>query len=257
MSNFSFLQDQKDYESFAVSCIEAENAVSVSPTVCAIVTRKAFEMAVKWVYAADRSIQMPYRGHLQALVHESTFERAVGNQKMLESFQYIIKTGNNAVHDKVRVSVEEAMFDLKLLFVFIQWIDYTYGKQYEKRVFDPKQVPCVQRALSRKETQEKEIAAKRELAKELNAKSDRIQELERQLEKARAALSVQKAQRPPMPDDDVDISEYETRKRFIDLDLRLAGWNVDSETEVVKERKVTGMEGHEGQSGYIDYYLKG
>ena len=257
MSNFSFLQDQKDYESFAVSCIEAENAVSVSPTVCAIATRKAFEMAVKWVYAADRSIQMPYRGHLQALVHESTFERAVGNQKMLESFQYIIKTGNNAVHDKVRVSVEEAMFDLKLLFAFIQWIDYTYGKQYEKRVFDPKQVPCVQRALSRKETQEKEIAAKRELAKELNAKSDRIQELERQLEEARAALSVQKAQRPPMPDDDVDISEYETRKRFIDLDLRLAGWNVDSETEVVKERKVTGMEGHEGQSGYIDYYLKG
>ncbi len=140
------------------------------------------------------------------------------------------------------------MFDLKLLFVFIQWIDYSYGRWYEKRAFDPKQVPCVQQALSRKEVQAKEDAAKQELAKELSAKTERIQELERQLEESRAALSVQKAPRPPMPDSEMDISEYETRQRFIDLDLRLAGWDVDSEAEVVKERKVTGMEDHEGRS---------
>lgn len=257
MSNFSFLLGQDDYEQFAIPCVEAEKAFSISPTMCAMATRKAFELAVKWVYAADRSIQMPYRDNLQSLIHEPTFERAIGNQKMLDSFQYIVKAGNIAVHGKTRISPKDAMFDLKLLFVFIQWIDYSYGKWYEKRVFDPKQVPCVQQALSRKEVQAKEDAAKQELAKELSAKTERIQELERQLEESRAALSVQKAPRPPMPDSEMDISEYETRQRFIDLDLRLAGWDVDSEAEVVKERKVTGMEDHEGQVGYVDYYLKG
>lgn len=257
MSNFSFLLGQDDYEQFAIPCVEAEKAFSISPTMCAMATRKAFELAVKWVYAADRSIQMPYRDNLQSLIHEPTFERAIGNQKMLDSFQYIVKAGNITVHGKTRISPKDAMFDLKLLFVFIQWIDYSYGRWYEKRAFDPKQVPCVQQALSRKEVQAKEDAAKQELAKELSAKTERIQELERQLEESRAALSVQKAPRPPMPDSEMDISEYETRQRFIDLDLRLAGWDVDSEAEVVKERKVTGMEDHEGQVGYVDYYLKG
>lgn len=257
MSNFSFLQGQDDYELFATPCIEAEQAFSISPTMCAMATRKAFELAVKWVYAADSSIRMPYRDNLQSLIHEPTFERAIGNQKMLDSFQYIVKAGNITVHDKIRISAKDAMFDLKLLFVFVQWIDYTYGKWYEKRVFDPKQVPCVQQALSRREIKAKEDAAKQELTDELNAKTKRVQELERLLEESRAALSVQKAQRPPMPEDEMDISEYETRQRFIDLDLRLAGWNVDSGTEVVKERKVTGMEGHNGQVGYIDYLLNG
>ena len=257
MSNFSFLQGQDDYELFATPCIEAEQAFSISPTMCAMATRKAFELAVKWVYAADSSIRMPYRDNLQSLIHEPTFERAIGNQKMLDSFQYIVKAGNITVHDKIRISAKDAMFDLKLLFVFVQWIDYTYGKWYEKRVFDPKQVPCVQQALSRREIKAKEDAAKQELTDELNAKTKRVQELERLLEESRAALSVQKAQRPPMPEDEMDISEYETRQRFIDLDLRLAGWNVDSGKEVVKERKVTGMEGHNGQVGYIDYLLNG
>ena len=257
MSNFSFLQGQDDYELFATPCIEAEQAFSISPTMCAMATRKAFELAVKWVYAADSSIRMPYRDNLQSLIHEPTFERAIGNQKMLDSFQYIVKAGNITVHDKIRISAKDAMFDLKLLFVFVQWIDYTYGKWYEKRVFDPKQVPCVQQALSRREIKAKEDAAKQELTDELNAKTKRVQELERLLEESRAALSVQKAQRPPMSEDEMDISEYETRQRFIDLDLRLAGWNVDSGKEVVKERKVTGMEGHNGQVGYIDYLLNG
>lgn len=127
MSNFSFLLGQDDYEQFAIPCVEAEKAFSISPTMCAMATRKAFELAVKWVYAADRSIQMPYRDNLQSLIHEPTFERAIGNQKMLDSFQYIVKAGNITVHGKTRISPKDAMFDLKLLFVFIQWIDYSYG----------------------------------------------------------------------------------------------------------------------------------
>lgn len=119
MSNFSFLLGQDDYEQFAIPCVEAEKAFSISPTMCAMATRKAFELAVKWVYAADRSIQMPYRDNLQSLIHEPTFERAIGNQKMLDSFQYIVKAGNITVHGKTRISPKDAMFDLKLLFVFI------------------------------------------------------------------------------------------------------------------------------------------
>ena len=61
MSNFSFLLGQDDYEQFAIPCVEAEKAFSISPTMCAMATRKAFELAVKWVYAADRSIDFRKR----------------------------------------------------------------------------------------------------------------------------------------------------------------------------------------------------
>ena len=47
MSNFSFLLGQDDYEQFAIPCVEAEKAFSISPTMCAMATRKAFELAVK------------------------------------------------------------------------------------------------------------------------------------------------------------------------------------------------------------------
>lgn len=257
MSNFAFLLDQDDYKMFAVPCVEAEHSFSISPTLCAMATRKALELAVKWVYAVDPSITFPYKGNLQSLLHEPTFQRAIGSEQMLKSFQYIVKNGNNTIHSKIRISASDAMFDLKLLFQFIQWIDYTYGKQYKKRSFDIQQVPRIQQALSQKEVKAKEEAARKELVSELDEKDRQIDELKQQLEQAREALSVEKTKRPPMPDSELDLSEYETRQQFIDFDLRVAGWNVDSETEVVKERKVLGMEGNEGQIGYIDYYLKG
>ena len=53
MSNFAFLASCPSYSLFASAAIEAEKVFSTSPAMCAVGCRKALELAVKWVYAAD------------------------------------------------------------------------------------------------------------------------------------------------------------------------------------------------------------
>ena len=51
-----------------------------APAMCAVGSRKALELAVKWVYAADDTIEMPYKDNLQSLIHEPTFSFALDTQ---------------------------------------------------------------------------------------------------------------------------------------------------------------------------------
>lgn len=59
-ANFEFLQGQQEYQLFADACLEAERVLGTSPAMAAIGSRKALELAVKWVYSADNTIHMPY-----------------------------------------------------------------------------------------------------------------------------------------------------------------------------------------------------
>ena len=61
MTNFGFLSDITEYALFAQSAIEAEKVYASSPAMCAVGCRKALELAVKWVYSADKTISCPIR----------------------------------------------------------------------------------------------------------------------------------------------------------------------------------------------------
>jgi type I restriction enzyme R subunit len=52
-----------------------------------------------------------------------------------------------------------------------------------------------------------------------------------------------------------DISEYATRKKYIDVDLKLLGWTFGD--DVREEVQVGDMAGVDGQPGYADYVLYG
>ena len=54
MSNFSFLSFIKEYAMFAPAAIEAEKVYATAPAMCAIGSRKALELAVKWHHAVQR-----------------------------------------------------------------------------------------------------------------------------------------------------------------------------------------------------------
>lgn len=55
-----------------------------------------------------------------------------------------------------------------------------------------------------------------------------------------------------------DLSEFETRKLYIDVDLKLMGWKFDgNDSDVWEEYEVNNMEGVLGKKGYIDYVLFG
>lgn len=97
MSNFSFLLEKKEYTMFAAAAAEAQKIYASAPAMCAVGCRKALELAVKWVYAADVKIEMPYRDNLQSLIHEPTFRFSL-NENTWKKLPFIVKLGNLAVH---------------------------------------------------------------------------------------------------------------------------------------------------------------
>ena len=79
-----------------------------APAMCAVGSRKALELAVKWVYSADNTIKMPYKDNLQSLIHEPTFRFALDG-KTWGKLPFIIRLGNLAVHTEKNVTSGDAL----------------------------------------------------------------------------------------------------------------------------------------------------
>ena len=112
MANFEFLKNQKEYILFANAAIEAEKVYATSPAMSAVGSRKALELAVKWVYSADDSMQMPYKDNLQSLIHEPSFRFSV-DYHTWGKLPFIVKLGNLAVHTERSVSAGDALMSLR------------------------------------------------------------------------------------------------------------------------------------------------
>ena len=97
MINFSFLQTKPEYAMFAPAAMEAEKVCEAAPAMCVIGCRKALELAVKWVYSADSTMQMPYKDNLQSLLHEPSFRFAV-DRSTWGKLPFIVKLGKAALH---------------------------------------------------------------------------------------------------------------------------------------------------------------
>lgn len=252
--NFGFLKRADGYyDLFADACIEAEKIYATSPALCAVGCRKALELSVKWVYAIDNSISMPYRDNLSSLLHEQSFRECV-DERVWRRLIGINKLGNLSVHTERRVAAEDAILSLRSLFDFVDWIDYCYGPEYENRRFDEEKIP--KRGVQLTLQQVKAIKAREEL---ISQKDEEIKRLEAQLKAMSAQATVDKAAhietRSFNPE---EISEYKTRKHYIDWDLALAGWKIDE--NALEECEVTGMpreKDSDSGTGYIDYLLLG
>lgn len=250
MTNFFFLKEKTIYALFAPACVEAERIFAASPAMCAVGCRKALELAVKWVYAADTSMEMPYRDNLQSLLHEPSFRFAV-ERNTWGKLPFIAKLGNEAVHTGHNIQKGDALLCLQSLFEFVQWIDYCYGTAYQEREFDPALIPAEKIAVDVKKIKEQESL--------LDEKQAEIKKLRKQIEEMSARFTAEKDQhKKERTFQSEDLSEFATRKRFIDVDLREMGWKftgVDADVQV--EYEVDGMAGNAGQKGYADYVLFG
>ena len=250
MSNFSFLQSKPEYALFAPACIEAEKIFATAPALCAVGCRKALELAVKWVYAADKTMNMPYRDNLQSLIHEPSFRFAVDSNTW-GKFPFIIKLGNLAVHTERSVQVSDALAALRGLFEFVEWIDYCYGNDYQERKFDPALIPS--------EKVEVDVAKVKEQESLLDEKEAQIVALRKQIEEMSAQYTAAKEQHQKARTfQSEDLSEFKTRKIYIDVDVKQMGWKFNGpDADVQEEYPVEGMAGVVGQMGYCDYVLFG
>lgn len=250
MSNFSFLHGNTQYALFAPAAIEAEKVYTSAPAMCAVGCRKALELAVKWVYSADNTMQMPYKDNLQSLIHEPTFRFAV-DYNTWGKLPFIIKLGNLAVHTERSVQASDALASLQGLFEFIQWVDYCYGTDYEERKFDETLIPKEKVVVDTKKIKEQESL--------LGEKDAEIEALRKQVEQMSEQITAAKEQhQQDRTFVAADLSEFKTRKIYIDVDIKQMGWKFTGvDADVQEEYPVEGMAGVVGQMGYVDYVLFG
>lgn len=246
MSNFDFILKNEIFKTFAEESVEAEKSIAVANVSCTILCRRALELAVKWIYANDRELVLPYQNNLSSLVYDINFKSMI-NEKVFNGMTYIIKLGNFAVHSNKKVTRKEAVLCLKYLFDFMDWIAYYYDSNYIETKFDEGKLPGESSANLKKEERE-------ELENKLVEKDEKIEKILKENEELREKLTKQRTSKKIAYNFKVsDISEFETRKQFIDLDLKIAGWD---NTNIREEVEVKGMPNTQ-EKGYIDYVLYG
>lgn len=250
MTNFEFLSNVTEYTLFAQAAAEAEKVYASSPAMCAVGCRKALELAVKWVYSADKTISMPYKDNLQSLIHEPSFRFALDSQTW-GKLPFMIRLGNLAVHTEKSVSKSDALLSLESLFEFIEWIDYCYGSDYVERHFDPAIIPAEKVTVDEKKIKEQESL--------IEQKDSEIKALQAKIAAMSATLTAEKeAKQQQRTFKPADLSEFKTRKIYIDVDLKFMGWKFGgTDADVWEEYEVNDMNGVFGQKGYADYVLFG
>ncbi|HEW4018174.1 TPA: DEAD/DEAH box helicase family protein [Streptococcus pneumoniae] len=250
MGNFSFLLKNDEYESFSKPCIEAENMIATSTVATAFMARRALEQAVHWIYSHDSYLEAPYRATLSSLVWDDDF-RDIVDSELHKQIVLLIRWGNHAAHGG-EIKEREAILALHHLYQFVNFIDYCYSNEFVERYFDEKCLP-LSANIKYRETPQSMIKLQDSLPElpdfheQMAAQSVEVQET--YTEKRETA-----AQRQDVPFHIDQLSEAETRKLFIDIDLRLAGWIFGENCRV--EIAVDGLK-HGSGIGYCDYVLYG
>lgn len=261
-TNFSYLSESDEYRLFGPACIDAENVLFTSPVMSAVASRKALELCVKWIYSTDNTLGTPSEDGLQALLHNNGFPSLI-DYNLWRRFQYVVKNGNAAVHTARTLSRDDAILSLNILFDFVQWIEYCYGSEYTERTFNEHIIPDSNAESKRiEEEYEKVISDIQKNADKIVDEKDRqIKELLRinaELSKERTEARKENEENRTYIYDD-NMAEWETRKRYIDADLRECGYVFDQNAKrncVQTEFPVIGMPNATG-TGRVDYVIWG
>ena len=211
------------------------------------------EFAVKWLYSVENSLQIPYQDNLHTLMNTEEFRQLVGPD-LWKRMDYIRRCGNSVAHSNKKLGRDAALLCLENLSIFLDYIAYCYGEQYQEHSFDRSMIDDrIENARTSRETarktqetllKEQEKTAKQELdLQKLMAENTFLRE------ELSARHEKQQQTYVPKP---LDLSEYETRKLYIDSMLIDAGWTQGKDW--LNEITVTGMPNKSG-IGRIDYVL--
>ena len=104
-SNFRFLS--KAWPGLALDSAKAERNVFADPRTACFYARRALELAVGWLYDADRALTRPYKDDLSSMLFEPSFQTAV-EARIRTKMDVIRKQGNAAVHRQKPITANEA-----------------------------------------------------------------------------------------------------------------------------------------------------
>lgn len=239
MTNFDFLKKESQFNAFADVAISAEKILHIDKDACILNCRRAMEFAVKWMYSVDGDLIMPYQDTLVSLMNTEEFRQIV-DYSLWRRMDFIRKMGNNAAHSGKKVTIEQAQLCLENLFIFLDFVDYCYGNHYEEREYDVALV-AVDTAPALAPVDSIPDIDLEALIKENKA-------LKAELTEKRQA---QQDSYVPKP---LELSEYKTRKIYIDSLLMDAGWTEGKDW--INEVELVGMP-NKSDVGFADYVLYG
>ena len=237
MTNFDFLKKEPQFDSFADVAISAEKILNIDMGASVMNCRRAMEFAVKWMYSVDKSLIMPYQDSLVSLINTEEF-RDIVDRDLWKRMDFIRKLGNSAAHNGKKITLDKARLCLENLYYFLDFVAYCYGEDYEEGQFDWQLIEDEKGSVEKAVPQISEV--------DLRALIEENKSLREQLT---ARREEQQQTYVPKP---LDLSEYKTRKIYIDTMLLDAGWTEGKNW--INEVELPGMP-NKSEVGYADYVL--
>ncbi len=250
MKNFDILKDVKGLGTVYQHCATAEEFQTSNPMISAHSARLALETMVKIIYRL-KDWTTKERPTLLELTTDERFRAFVDSPEMMKRIHYIRKIGNNASHvggDAGYVGRRESFFAVLNLYYFVG----SFALAWE---LIPELPPFDKTLLDQKETTHRPV---------ITPKPEKIDAITTaEADTAAAAVAETTTAQPDTVEAQPivnDLSEAETRRLYIDLLLREAGWKVTETEGEIKggqagiEIEVHGMPSESGV-GYADYVL--
>lgn len=223
-------------------CEKCETYSYFDPDISALNARKALEWLVKAIFKM-KNVTPGERESLMDLTTSSTFTDFIADANLMRAVHWIRKVGNLAAHDG-KVTRRDAFFSVLNLYNLVGAVLVKLRVLGLLAPFDKSLLP------ERPPRPRILIPAK---------------PVDKSAEEFAETVGLEVVEAAPKIEPSVswgDISEAETRRRFIDLMLREAGWEVlETEGDLAASKacvevEVDGMPNNAGK-GYIDYVLFG
>ena len=238
MTNFDRFLTDPQFTSFAPAAAAAEKILPIDLAACILNCRRAMECGVKWMYSVDGALVKPWQDTLVNLMNAKEFRDIVGKD-LWKRMDHIRRMGNAAAHSGKALTRPQAVLCLENLYIFLDFVAYCYGTDYQEGQFD--------RSLL-EERPAVAVPAPAVPDVDLDALIAENQALKAELT---ARREEQEKTYVPKP---LDLTEYETRKLYIDAMLMDAGWTLGQDW--LNEVELHGMPNKSGV-GYADYVLYG
>ena len=234
-------------------------ALSDPRTAC-FYARRTIELLVEWVYDNDGQLERPFTAQTLAdLMFARVFCDLAGDQ--MRRFRLLKDLGNKAVHRSDPIRPGDAVLAARELFQVLRWFALTYGRDAQRvrgisfnaELLPSRDAATTQQAQSREQL---ETLADQLVERDQQLRDQRLaalasqEELDRLRQEITALRKANEAAAQPEP----DLSEFETRRAYIDHYLEEAGW-VHGQS-CTHEHEVQGMPNATGQ-GFVDYVLWG
>lgn len=239
--NFDFLIQFDSLKSLHTLCNETEVRQKTDPGTSVVYARNALEWLIEAIYRIEKltDVQTLNSMNLFERMTYYKFEEYINDANIMKRLHYIRKIGNQGAHNVSSVGTKESFFTLLNLYEFVGAVIIRFRIINSFPPFNKDLIPDTTEIHVQPDSNTKPDDS---LVAAVPETSDK-------------PISVQQ---PSIN----DISEADTRKLFIDMMLREAGWEiVEKEGAVVPgkaciEIKLEGMANSEGY-GFADYILFG